>query len=196
MIDYSKLVFPGDILAVRGKGWASREILKLTGNTVSHVGLVVANDPVPLVTEALWRVKTHPIENSVGGTERSYILHPKNLTRAQTQAIIRGACGMSADGYGLWDLGLQLIDVTFKTTWPTDHALALGLNQHPICSYLVAAAYGDAGLTFGMKLAQSISPADEYNFAVGNPDKYDVWMIYPTVAFVSGTKPSRAVIPA
>ena len=129
----------------------------------------------------MWKVKTHPIEDAIAGTESVFILHPKNLTADQTKAIIRSACGMSADGYGLWDLGLQLIDVTFKTTWPTDHALALGLKQHPICSYLVASAYAAAGLNFGAKLAQSISPADIYVFADANPDKYNVWQIVPVI---------------
>lgn len=55
----------GDILAIRGTGFFARGILAATGNTVSHVGMVLAPTPGPLAIEALWRVKTRPLSLSI-----------------------------------------------------------------------------------------------------------------------------------
>jgi hypothetical protein len=165
--------YPCDILAVRGHGFFSEGILRATGGSVSHVGLVIATSPVPLVIEALWRVKTRPLWRSIEDAVAAYLLHPLNVTTDQQVLIVEDACNLSAAGYGWWDIGLQVADAAFRTTAFTDHAL-WGLKNHPICSFLCAQAYGNAGLTFGMKLAQSITPADIFAFAVGNPDKYVV----------------------
>ena len=165
----------GDILAVRGTGWFSRRILQLTGNSVSHIGLVVSTIPVILITEALWRVKTRPIDESIAPAEHAYILHPLNLRPEQTAEIVRSCIQFSADGYGVWDILMQLLDVTFKTSQFTDYNPFIG--KHPICSAVAADAYASVGLTFGKKSWKSLSPADLYLYAKNNPEKYDVFEV-------------------
>jgi len=162
-----------DILAVRGTRLLAKGILAATGNTVSHVGLVISGDP-PLVIEALTRVKTNPLDVSIKDAEAAYLLKPLNLTADQRRTIVYAACALSADGYGYLDIGLQGMDALLHSRKPTDLlAGALGIKKHPICSYLVAASYERAGLNFGVN-DKSITPADIFQFAKSNPAIYSV----------------------
>ena len=165
----------GDILVVRGTGFFSNAILRLTGNTVSHAGLVVSTSPVILITEALWRVKTRPIQISISAAEHAYILQPKNLDSDKRSTMIFTASTFSADGYGVWDIVMQLLNLAFRTTWFTE--TDPWVSQHPICSAVAANAYASAGLTFGKRSWKSLTPADLYNFAKSNPDKYAVFEV-------------------
>ncbi len=175
-LDLPLVIQPGDILAVRGTGFFSEGILKATGNTVSHVGMVIAPKPGPLVIEALWRVKTRPLCLSIRDAEKAYILSDQSLTPGQRETLVLNACKFSADGYGWWDIGLQAADAVFHTTFFTDR-LSFSLESHPICSYIVAKAYDSLGLTFGRKKLQSITPADIFNFASERHDLYTVTQI-------------------
>ena len=165
---------PGDILAVRGKGFFARGILAATGNTVSHVGMVTGVEPFVMIIEALLRVTTRPIEESVADAERAYLLQDISLSAGQREAIVRRALKFSAADYGWGDILLQLANAIFRTTWFTDHLTFGLLNQFPICSYLVAESYKTIGLTFGKKEEESITPADIFDFALKNPSIYIV----------------------
>jgi hypothetical protein len=168
------LIFqPGDILAVRGKGFFARGILAATGDTVSHVGMVVGDRPV-IIIEALLRVETRPIEKSVSDAEAAYLLQDLSLSMQKREAIVKRACQFSAADYGWADILLQLANAIFRTTWFTDHLTFGLLKQFPICSYLVAESYKTMGLTFGKEKEESITPADIYNFAVQHPSIYTV----------------------
>lgn len=154
---------PGDILAVRGTGFLSRGILAATGDSVSHVGLVITADPFPIVIEALTRVMTRPLTVSIAAAEHAWLLSDSSMTDEARSAIVAAALAFSADGYGYTDIGLQLANAVGRTTWFTDH-LATGLNGKPICSYLVAAAYETRGRTFG-QADQTTTPADIFHYA-------------------------------
>lgn len=170
-------IHAGDILAIRGAGFLSRGILMATGNSVSHIGLIIAAPPGPtLVIEALWRVKTRPLSLSIAGAERAYILSDHSLAPDQRETLVSNACAFSAEAYGWWDIVLQAADAIFRTTFFTDH-LSWSLGSHPICSYLVAKAYESLELTFGRKKLQSITPADIFNFASNHPKLYSVTQI-------------------
>jgi hypothetical protein len=138
---------PGDILAIRGKGFFARGILAATGNTVSHVGMVVGDGPV---IEALLRVKTRPIEGSVADAETAYLLQNLSLSPQKRDTVVKRACQFSADDHGWGDIVLQLANAIFRTTWFTDH------------------------LTFGKQKEESMTPADVYNFAKNSPSIYTV----------------------
>lgn len=169
-------MLPGDILAIRGKGWLSRRILNATGNTVSHVGIILANGSTrgsAYVIEALARVKTDKLSEAVANAKKAYLLEPLNLSDDQRQKITDAAAQFSTRRYGYAEIGLQWFDAVFKTRWFTNH-LSWSLREHPICSYVVAASYASIGLTFGKVESDSITPADIYAFAVGHPDKYKV----------------------
>lgn len=164
-------VQPADIVLIRGTGRLSRTILRLTGDTVSHAGLVLSSDPA-IVIEALWRVKTRPLSDTIFGAEAVYILSDQSLTRDEKSLIIKTACSQSADGYGWWDLLLQVGDMATHSSWLTDK-LGWALDKHPICSYLVAKAYGATGRKFG-KEATGVTPSDILSFASAHPEKYSI----------------------
>jgi hypothetical protein len=165
---------PGDILAVRGKGFFAKGFLAATGNTVSHVGMVIGSEPFVIVIEALLRVKTWPIEESISGAEASYLLQDLSLSMHKREAIVRRDCHFSASDYGWADILLPLANAVFRTTWFTDHLTFGLLNQFPICSFLVAESYKTIGLTFGKLKEESITPADIYNFARQHRSVYTV----------------------
>jgi hypothetical protein len=167
----------GDIIAIRDRDFFSRAILKATDNTVSHVGMVIAADPgLTLVIEALWRVKTRPLQLSIDDAESAYILSDHSLGADERNKLVSYACTFSADGYGWWAIGWQAADAIFHTTFFTDH-FSWKLNHHPICSYLVAKAYQELRLTFGRERLQSITPANIFNFASSHPEIYSVMQI-------------------
>lgn len=165
---------PGNILAVRGKRFFDRGILAATGNTVRHAGMVTETGPFVIVIEALLRVKTRPIEESVANAEKAYLLQDLSISADQRANIVKWGLRFYAADYGWGDILLQLANAIFRTTWFTDHLTFGLLNQFPICSYLVAESYKTIGLTFGKKEEESIAPADIYNFAIGNPSIYTV----------------------
>ena len=121
-------IAPADIVAVRGTGRFAAGILKATGDTVSHVGLVIGIDP-PLVIEALTRVRTNPLATTIAGAERAYILHDKSLSAWERRKIVDTAVRFSADGYNWGDIVLQGMDAVARTTWFTDH-LSIGLAAY------------------------------------------------------------------
>ena len=165
----------GDIVAVRGVGLFSAGILRATGNTVSHVGLLIGIDP-PLVIEALTRVRTNPLATTIASAERAYILHDKSLSTWERRKIVDTAVGFSADGYNWGDILLQGMDALARTTWFTDH-LSIGLADEPICSYVVAAAYRAVNLSFGRVKTESVRPSDIYLFAQMHPELYSIGQV-------------------
>lgn len=158
----------GDILAVRGKGLISKAILLATGGPVSHVGLVVGEDPV-LVMEALSRVVTRPLVESIGGAEGVWVLRPK-LERERLRNIVRRACAWSAARYGYGKIVLHLMDSLLGTDKVTQK---LARTRRPICSWHVAQAFASEGLHFG-EPARGVTPAEIFAFAQANPDKYEI----------------------
>jgi len=171
MDDYRPVV-EGDVLAIRGSSRLADGIVAATGGPCSHVGLFISVAP-PVVIEALSRVKTDPLDVSLQHARQAWILHDKSLTKEQRRAIIYAATNMSAYNYGWLALPAQGLDALLHTTWPTDH-LGWLLSRYPICSYLVARAYATVELTFGKKMAESITPADIFSFAKSNPAIFDI----------------------
>lgn len=170
-------VQPGDILAIRGNGFLGRAILRLTDAAVSHVGVIItASSPLEnsLVIEALARVRTRVLSESIARATKAWVLSPLNATAEQRQLILERALTFSAHDYGYADLVLQLTDALTHGTWFTDHLTFGLLNQWPICSYVAGVAYQSAGLTFGKINDVSLTPGDIWNFAIRNQDKYRI----------------------
>lgn len=172
------MIYPGDILAVRGAGWLSDGIAKAEygdnepTKSATHVGIFVAGSPNPVVIEALSRVKTNPLFVSISGAYHAYALHDSTLNDLQRLKVINKAMTFSADDYGYIDLISQWLDARFKTNWWTDKMAGL-LSHFPICSYVVGAAYDEIGLDFGIPSA-SLRPSDILRFALAHPTTYSV----------------------
>lgn len=177
----SEMIYPGDIVAIRGAGWLSDGIAKAEypngepAQSATHVGLFISGDPYPIVIEALTRVKTNPLYITTSQALEAYALHDISLTERQRETIIAKACTFSADDYGYLDLIAQRLDATFSTTWWTDRMAGL-LSHWPICSYVVGAAYAAIGLNFGVDTA-SVRPSDVLSFALSNPKIYTVTVL-------------------
>lgn len=169
-------ILPGDILAMRGASFLSRGILRATGNTVSHIGIVTAISPFIEITEALVRVKTRPMSITLeDGIAAAFILQDRTLIIDERIKIVERALGFSAAGYNYPDLLLQLLNSIFRTTWFTDY-LTINMNHYPICSYVAAKSYAETGRGFGMS-DRTTSPADIYAWAINHSDKYRILQI-------------------
>lgn len=150
----------GDILAIKGTKFISELICKLTHGEVSHVGLVVGESPA-LVMEALKRVVTRPIEESIADASAALLIHPRFLDRDARERLVREACRWSASSYSYTKLLLAGLDALFRTSFFSSN---LSSEHHPICSYHVAKAYAAIGFHFG-EPARSISPQEILDFA-------------------------------
>ena len=176
-------ILAGDILAVRGTSWLSRGILKATGNTVSHVGIITATSPIIEVTEALIRVKTNPIDVSIADDDIEWaaVLQDKTLTDSERITIVEAALQFSSDSYNYGAILLQLLNSNFNTTWFTDH-LSFGMNGRPICSYVAAESYSKTGRNFGVE-DRTTTPADIYEYSIYNSDKYLEYIVKHSLIF-------------
>jgi hypothetical protein len=159
------VVKPGDMILVRGKGWLARGILKATGcehDGPSHLAVAI-NDHECI--EALTRVTRNPLTTTLKGCERAWVLSFTNLSDAERERIDHVALAMEGLSYGYVEIGLQLADSIFRTTWFTDR-WSSNINRHPICSYVGARAYD---VVLGQKFDkedQSVTPGDVWRYGL------------------------------
>lgn len=161
-----------DIILVRGRTtpwWdpstaVSRGIVQATGcedDGPSHAAVAI-NDKECI--EALSRVRRNSVNTTLAGCEKAWLCSCETLSDAERQQIAFAAMAMEGLSYGYFELGVQLADSIFRTTWFTDHWSA-NLNSTPICSYIPARTYDICcGMNFG-KEDQSITPGDIYRYA-------------------------------
>lgn len=159
----------GDILAVEGMTAFSRAIQLVSESCISHVGLIVAEDPL-LIMEALSRVVTRPYEEALGDCKHAWLLKPMNIEREARRQIVRASCTYSGASYGYLKIALHLLDFLTGKEWITQ---LLARSRKPICSWHVAQAYKVVGLDFG-ESARGVTPAEVMAFAQDNEDKYAV----------------------
>jgi len=147
----------GDVVLVRGAGWVSSAIRLMTrepgeGRTdVSHVALVLAppmagrNVYTSTLIEALARgVEVRELEAYMGKSFEIWRHHDSALAgRAAEYALFR-----EGQRYGYTKLALHFLDYAlFRNRWRVFRR-ASSIDRWPICSYLVADAYRDAGFTW------------------------------------------------
>lgn len=146
----------GDILAIQGTGWFSDAIRKATGGgPYSHVGIITATTPVVQVTEALERVRTRVLTDSIKDAAHAWILHPPHFTDTDRIKAVVTALSYSTDEYGWWDIAMQGMDSRLKTKWFTSH---FAETKYPICSMLAALCDDEFDLD-----PKSVTPNDFYN---------------------------------
>ena len=157
------MIKAGDLICVRGSNWLSKGILAATGceqDGPSHVAVAVDEQHC---VEALGRgVVLNPKEVTLKGCEKAWVLSFDYLSDAERQAIAHVALGMVGLGYAYSELGLQLADSIFRTTWFTDNYS--NLKHCKICSYVGAQCFDIVlGLLFD-KEDQSVTPGDIWRF--------------------------------
>lgn len=155
---------PGDIVAIRGRGWLADHICQLTKSPVSHVGLVISATP-PVVIEALKRVKTNHLDTTIQDCDKAYLFSWTGLSDGLRDEIVYKALRMSAESYGYFDLVSQMFDSVLHTRMFT-RLNWWWLKRFPICSFLVAESYSGL-IDFGVP-EYSITPGDIYNFCHTN----------------------------
>jgi hypothetical protein len=157
----------GDIVAVKGTGIFSRLIRDFSG-PISHVGLIT--DLKPNVTQALIRVETISLADTIAKVSYAYILHPKTRLISERMLIANYALARVGEDYDVPDLLWQALDCINHTTYFCDH---LASPRKVICSELVANAYGTLGLTFGIS-RRSATPTEIFNYTLAHPDQYSI----------------------
>jgi hypothetical protein len=168
-----------DIVMVRGEGWFSKGIRWASRGVgearteVSHVGQVVIPGGLydAMVAEALGSgVRIRPLGAYAGKKSSVAIYRPHNITLDQSRTITRAALEHAGDKYGWGKIALQLLDSKLLRGSYFFRRLAR-IEKRPICSYLVAMTFAEAGLDFGVE-PRMAQPDDIWDFCVRETDKY------------------------
>jgi hypothetical protein len=173
-----------DIVLVRKKGaflsTAIRffEAMKDNKSAIaSHTGLITKSgvNLDATITEALPHVVEHKLVDEYGSDPKAElcVFRPLNLTDADERMIIAKAESYVGDGYGYAKLLAQLADDLLGS--PYLFRRLCRIDNRPICSYVVGAAFNAVGLNFGVPY-RAVSPDDIWDFCISHPDKYQfVW---------------------
>jgi hypothetical protein len=156
---------PGDIVLTRSRaGWLGTVIRAFTRRPsddvyYNHVGIVVSagDEHQAQLLEALWRVRRGPLWQLYGppaGASRPEIgvfrlCEPLPEHRQLAAAVAETFVGRR---YGWWKLGAHAVDRWLSKQAGREVFAARRLlrwDRFPICSYLVADAWAEAGVSFG-----------------------------------------------
>ena len=185
------LLESGDIFLTKGSSFISRAIRFFTRSIgekrtrVNHVGIVVQRGDVKtaIVVEALHKVMRHKLWLQYGPPREDLVAvyRATNLTVEQIKDIVIEAEKHVGKKYGFlmitahlkdwllgrilgWVFGWQFSDIyLFRRLIPG--------NKYPICSWVVADAFKEAGKDFGVEVGMA-TPDDIWDFIQNNPDKY------------------------
>lgn len=186
-----RMACPGDIVAIRGKGLISRLVLAVEGAAgddkgVSHVAVVIADNP-PLIIEAVHpRVRVRPLENALAEAEKAWLLHPKPLSDEKREAVVKAACDFCSRSYGYPMLILYALNAAFGTTRFTsllrnrrmDLAMASDLatasQAQGVTTLERRAAWwiGSSFSSFRLSLCRSTLPEQRGRYSVGYLDHH------------------------
>ena len=94
-----------------------------------------------------------------------------DVPAADMAAIVARAEGYVGKSYGYLKLVTHMIDYFLGGRYVARRFTSS--DNYPICSWVVAYAYSDGGLTFGVAPGAA-SPDDIWDFCIGHPEKYMV----------------------
>jgi hypothetical protein len=170
---------PGDIFLTKGPGLLSR-LIRFFSSTfgesrtqVNHAGVVVKEgslktaEIVESVAVArrclLWEHYGPRSKNAVA------IYRPLNVTPEQVAVIVATAERQVGKKYGIVKLAAHLLDWLLQGVYLFRRLANNG--DYPICSWLVAHAFAEAGKNFGVEPGAA-EPDDIWDFVTANKDKY------------------------
>ena len=170
---------PADILLARRRSFISRAIRFFTQSfgesrsEVSHVGIVVEGGPLEQaqIVEAAGRAKKRHLLPRYGKRSKTEVAfyRPLNLTSGQRAAIVAAAVEYVGRDYSYFKIVLHLLD------WILQGAYFFrrlgGIDDYPICSWVVAKSYAKADKTFGVPPGAA-SPDDIWDFVTRHPQRY------------------------
>lgn len=176
----SAYLLPCDVFVTRGpsifaKGirWATRD-KRERPTQVNHVGAIVEAGPWQSVQciEALERVELHSFADKYADSGHwAAVYRPINVTAEQQGKILAYLHNHVGNKYGYGKIGLHLLRKI--TGW--DFWLSKQTDRYPICSYLVAKAWKEAGLDFGCD-ERLATPDDIHDFMLSRKDAYQFVM--------------------
>ena len=188
---------PGDIFLSRGTSLLSRAIRVCTRSfgekrsKVNHVGIVVEAGGIQeaVVVEALSKVKMHTLWKQYGNScnhtkellaRRCFtpprcstwiaVFRAKNVSPEEMGIIVATAKRQVDKTYGYFKIVAHLLDWCFSGIY-FFRWFARNSN-YPICSWLVAHAYGEADYDFGVP-REAANPDDIWDFVNEHPNYYD-----------------------
>ena len=173
-------LLPGDIFLSKGDSFVSRAIRYFSRSggesrtEANHVGLVVGDgDEVTApIVEALTKVKRRTMRSySASKNTEVAIYRPIGLTPQQIITIVNRANGYVGDSYGYLKIVAHFGDWCLGGRYFFRRIVSM--DRYPICSWVVAQAYADAGLNFGVPAGMA-DPDDIMDFCVAHPAKYKV----------------------
>jgi hypothetical protein len=163
----------GPSLLAKGIRWATRDDRERP-TQVNHVGAIVEAGPWQSVNciEALERVEHHGFaEKYFQSGHWAAVYRPLNISDDAQGKILAYLHNQRGRKYGYGKIALHLLRKL--TGW--DFWLSHQTERYPICSYLVANAWKQAGLDFGCD-ERLATPDDIHDFMLTNPDKYQFIM--------------------
>ncbi len=170
---------PGDIFFTRGRGTLSKLIRVFTRRIgesrtrVNHVGIVTLGGRLNdvKVVEALSKVEFHPLLKRYGrGSKHDVaVFRPTDLSREQIDDIVDKAEKYVGYEYGWGKIAAHFADWLLQGAYVFRRLTRD--DRYPICSWVVAHAFGAAGKHFGTPPGAA-SPDDIWDFVTRNPDKY------------------------
>lgn len=160
----------GDIFLTRGNSFVSKAIRWFSRSTgesrtmVNHCGLVVADGDVDAaeIIEALTTVKRRRL--SVYSRSKSTQIaayRPLNASPEQIDTITSRALSYEHRKYGYLKLVAHALDRLLGGVYLFRRVASV--DWYPICSWVVAASYADAGFNFGVP-AGAADPDDIWDF--------------------------------
>ncbi len=174
-----QMLLSGDLVLTRGAGFVSRAIRFFTRHIgesrtkVNHVGLVVQGGMLSkaVVVEALRTVERHRLIDEYGGQrDEVAIYRPKRLSQAEVHRIVTAANGYVGHSYGYGKIALHALDWVLQGAYVFRR---LGrMDDYPICSWLVARAYGAAGVHFGVDPGAA-TPDDIWDYVTTHPAEFE-----------------------
>ena len=169
----------GDVFLTRGQSLLSRAIRFFSRGIgekrtkANHVGVVVEGGPVEaaIVVEAISRVRRHPLTERYGSSKTQVALYrPINLSPGEVATVVETAESYVGRAYGYLVLAAHLADWALLGAYVFRRLTRE--QRYPICSWLVAHAFGEAGKHFGVEPGAA-QPDDIHDFVEANPDKYE-----------------------
>lgn len=172
------LLAPGDVVLTRSRGivgWAIRLFTRSIGESrtkASHTGIIVEGGPLEhaVIVEALSKVKRHRLWVRYAGRNHEVAVYrPLNLTADELAKVIAKAETYVGRRYGYLKILAHWLD------WVLQGAYVLrrlaNQDRYPICSWVVAYAFAEAGKHFGVEPGAA-TPDDIWDFVTGKPDVY------------------------
>lgn len=172
------MVFPGDLVLVRGDGWISSAIRFFTRrfgesrSRVSHVGVIVDNRTI---VEALRTAVRRPFVAAYAGSELA-IYRPIHLHRVAE--VVAKAESYVGREYGYLKILAHSLDWALQGTY--FFRRFTNSDAYPICSWLVAHAYAAGGVAFGVAPGAA-SPDDCWDYVTQHPEEFQC--IHPLSPF-------------